>query len=98
MPAWLSVAEVTDDCGEVFTEVVFLNEIKGCGHTYTRVYQFRATDEILIHLGIKGNLSQQGQFALVGRPHPFVKAGNDHPTLIVVQSADQLSQAMGGVG
>jgi len=38
-------AQASDNCGEVKTEVVFLSEKKGCGSTYTRTYQFRATDE-----------------------------------------------------
>ncbi|MDO8365214.1 MAG: hypothetical protein Q7T20_00360, partial [Saprospiraceae bacterium] len=38
-------AEVSDDCGSVTTEVVFLSHVLECGITFTRTYQFRATDE-----------------------------------------------------
>ncbi|MEI6408671.1 MAG: ice-binding family protein [Bacteroidota bacterium] len=38
-------AQVNDKCGSVATKVVFINEIPGCGNTFTRNYEFRATDE-----------------------------------------------------
>ena len=38
-------AVVTDNCGGVTTDLLFVSEKQGCGNTYTRVYQFRATDE-----------------------------------------------------
>jgi len=42
---WLLDFEVSDNCGAVSTEVVLLSDIQGCGATYTRIYEFRATDE-----------------------------------------------------
>jgi len=48
LPDWLDNfggAEVSDACGEVVTEVVLLSNLQGCGNTFTRTYQFRATDE-----------------------------------------------------
>jgi hypothetical protein len=38
-------AQVSDKCGSVALEVVFINEIPECGNTFTRIYEFRATDE-----------------------------------------------------
>ncbi|MBC7774581.1 MAG: hypothetical protein H7246_04015, partial [Phycisphaerae bacterium] len=38
-------SEVRDSCGEVSTEIALLSEILGCGNTYVRIYEFRATDE-----------------------------------------------------
>lgn len=38
-------AEVSDACGSVTTEIAVLSEVQGCGNTWTRTYQFRATDD-----------------------------------------------------
>ncbi|MEO6758016.1 MAG: hypothetical protein ABIO24_01080, partial [Saprospiraceae bacterium] len=38
-------AEVSDQCGAVTTEFLLLSEKPGCGNTWSRTYQFRATDE-----------------------------------------------------
>ncbi|MEO6759596.1 MAG: hypothetical protein ABIO24_09095, partial [Saprospiraceae bacterium] len=38
-------AEVSDQCGAVTTEFLLLSEKPGCGNTWSRIYQFRATDE-----------------------------------------------------
>jgi hypothetical protein len=38
-------AEVSDDCGAVVTSMVLLSTVQGCGFTFTKTYQFRATDE-----------------------------------------------------
>jgi len=45
LPEFLENFEVSDDCGEVFTQVVFISQTEGCGNTFRRVYEFRATDE-----------------------------------------------------
>ncbi|MEO6040127.1 MAG: hypothetical protein ABIQ93_17065, partial [Saprospiraceae bacterium] len=38
-------AQVSDNCGTVTTDLLFVSEKQGCGNTYSRIYQFRATDE-----------------------------------------------------
>ena len=38
-------AEVNDACGSVTTATLFLGEKPGCGNTFIRSYEFRATDE-----------------------------------------------------
>jgi len=48
LPDWLDnfgYASVSDDCGSVTTEIVLLGKIEKCGITFTRTYEFRATDE-----------------------------------------------------
>ncbi len=38
-------AEVSDKCGLVYTDLALISNKQDCGSTFTRTYQFRATDE-----------------------------------------------------
>ncbi|MCC6412202.1 MAG: T9SS type A sorting domain-containing protein, partial [Saprospiraceae bacterium] len=38
-------AQVSDLCGDVVTDLVFISNVPGCGNTFIRTYEFRATDE-----------------------------------------------------
>jgi len=38
-------AEVSDECGQVFTDIVLISQQQTCGNTFIRNYQFRAWDE-----------------------------------------------------
>lgn len=57
----------TDNCGEVVLEKVLLTETAGCGNTWRKTYEFRATDEC-------ANLSKTtASFALVDHTAPVVE-------------------------
>ncbi len=48
LPDWLNnfgFAQVSDDCGSVTTQVVFISKHLDCGNAFTSTYEFRATDE-----------------------------------------------------
>jgi len=54
------------DCGAVKTEIGLLSEVPGCSGTFTRTYQFRATDE-------RGNTSYvTATFAIVDTTPPLI--------------------------
>ncbi len=54
------------DCGAVKTEIGLLSEVQGCSGTFTRTYQFRATDEC-------GNTSYKtATFAIVDTTPPLI--------------------------
>ena len=58
---------VSDNCGSVSTTIVFLSEKRGCGNTFTRFYQFRATDQC-------GNTNYvTATFSVVDRTPPVIE-------------------------
>ena len=82
LPDWLEnfgYAEVSDDCGEVFTSIVLLSNVEGCGNTFTRTYQFRATDEC-------GNTNYvTATFAVIDTTAPVIVTCPPHNVLLTCE-------------
>jgi len=82
LPDWLEnfgYAEVSDDCGEVFTSIVLLSSVEGCGNTFTRTYQFRATDEC-------GNTNfVTATFAIIDTTAPVIVTCPPHNVLLTCE-------------
>jgi hypothetical protein len=60
-------AKVSDNCGAVVTQIVFLSEKQNCGNTFTKTYQFRATD------GCGNTNYVQGTFSVVDHTPPAIE-------------------------